>query len=457
MTVAAMRTVVLLASVVLSACAHVDSTTDLSRAQGLIGQATGYDGEIDLEGFEPATRQELEELVADGLTLAETLRLGLTGNSRLQAEFLSIGVARSELVQSGLWSNPSLDLLVAFPGGGESSKVEAALTQNILDIWRIPVRKEIARHRLDETVYRIAQLAAQQAASLKHAYFEVIAAGQMLDQVLQNRTILERTHGAIATREDLGAADALDVSLAHSHQLRAELEVRTARFALDAARRKLARLLSLPLDLNDFTLSETLEDSIPTRLFAVDGLVVLALESRPDLKARTVAVDAAQQILARERGEKIEDASLGIHVERPEAGSDIESLAGPGLTLTLPIFDQNQAQVARAHYLYLQQLRLLQDLEIRIGHDIALAVDRVNGSIEELQFYREQLLPQAQRRIDLANQSFSEGQTDILSLLKAQERLLETQRDHVATQLRAVASLTRLEETVGVPLDRESR
>ena len=51
MTAAAKRTVMLLALVGLSACVHVDPNADLSRAQVLIDRATGFDGEIDLEGF----------------------------------------------------------------------------------------------------------------------------------------------------------------------------------------------------------------------------------------------------------------------------------------------------------------------------------------------------------------------------------------------------------------------
>ena len=124
------------------------------------------------------------------------------------------------------------------------------------------------------------------------------------------------------------------------------------------------------------------------------------------------------------------------------------------MSLTLPIFDQNQAQVARAHYLYLQQLRLQEDLSNRIGHDIAMAVDRANTTLEDLGFYRNQLLPQAQKTFDFANDSFSEGQTDILVLLKAQERLLDTQRAYVSAQLRATMTLFDLEKTVGLPLNK---
>ena len=64
----------------------------------------------------------------------------------------------------------------------------------------------------------------------------------------------------------------------------------------------------------------------------------------------------------------------------------------------------------------------------------------------------DELLPQAQKSLDYANDSFAEGETDILILLKAQERLLDTQRSYVSAQLRASTTLTELEKTVGVPL-----
>ena len=446
------KSVVLLVLIAIPACAHVDPQPDLERTQQLIDQTTGMAVEYDLDNSEALTGPELDELLADGLTLSDVLRLGLTHNRRLQVEFLRIGVAKADWVQSKLWTNPSLNFLIAFPSGGGTSNIQAGLTQNILDLWRIPIRKRIARHRLDQAVYQIARLAGEQVAALKQAYFEAVAAGEILNQARQHRALLEQSHNAITARKDLGTATALDVSLARDQLLRVELELRNARLDMATAKRRLAQLLSLPPGRPDFTLTDALAEST-TLTFSPERLTELALGSRLDLKSRSVAVLAAEENLARERRKWLGNASAGAYLERPETGSDVDLLLGPTLSLTLPIFDQNQAQVARAHYLYLQQLRLQEDLSNRIGHDIAVAVDRANTALEDLGFYRDQLLPQAQKSFDFANDSFSEGQTDILILLKAQERLLDIQRAYVSAQLRATITLLDLEKTVGVPLN----
>ena len=96
------KSVVLLVLIVVPACAHVDPQPDLERTQQLIDQTTGMAVEYDLDNSEPLTGPELDELLADGLTLPEVLRLGLTHNRRLQAEFLRIGVLQCGVARAVL-------------------------------------------------------------------------------------------------------------------------------------------------------------------------------------------------------------------------------------------------------------------------------------------------------------------------------------------------------------------
>ena len=49
--------------------------------------------------------------------VAEAIQVCLLNNPGLQAAFLDIGMARADVVQSGLLSNPSLTALVRFPTG----------------------------------------------------------------------------------------------------------------------------------------------------------------------------------------------------------------------------------------------------------------------------------------------------------------------------------------------------
>ena len=140
-------------------CAQVKPQADFAQARRLFTQSTGlpdiYDPDQPL-----LTSEELEAVLADGLTLQETLRVALLNNRKLHAEFMSIGVAKADWVQSGLFSNPTFAFSAQFPEGGGRSNIQTSIAQNIVDLWQIPKRKNVAQAALDETIMRIAHRAA---------------------------------------------------------------------------------------------------------------------------------------------------------------------------------------------------------------------------------------------------------------------------------------------------------
>ena len=79
----------------------------------------------------------------------------LVNNRDLQADFQEIGIAHADWVQSRLLSNPSLDFLLRFPTDGGLGMLEAIASMELLELWRIPVRSEAARKRLEATVLRM--------------------------------------------------------------------------------------------------------------------------------------------------------------------------------------------------------------------------------------------------------------------------------------------------------------
>ena len=131
---------------------------------------------------------------------------------------------------------------------------------------------------------------------------------------------------------------------------------------------------------------------------------------------------------------------------------EIETILGPSLSLTLPIFDQNQAQIAKAQYLYQQELKAYEAVFIQIAQDIRIAGDQARTALGNAAFYHDKMVPQARRNLEFATVSYSAGQTSILTLLEAQRLLLGAKRDYVDSQLAASAALTELEQVVGAPL-----
>ena len=179
-------------------------------------------------------------------------------------------------------------------------------------------------------------------------------------------------------------------------------------------------------------------------------LVQRALEARLDLRAIDMAIKSLDARLRLEQRKAWGDVGAGVSVERPAEGGD--SLVGPALSLTLPLFDQNQAQVARAGFQLEQMIKLHESAQVAVAQDVRSSADRVIMASRNLVFYGEELLPQAQRSLELAREAYAAGRTPLLALVEVQRQLLEARRGHVTLRLEAATSASDLERVVGAPL-----
>lgn len=469
------------------ACAQVNPTPDYRRAAEEIMSATATDmvfdpnedGEID---------RWVEEILRAGLTAENAVRIALLNNPALQAAFYRIGMARADVVQAGLFSNPSLSLSLQFPEGGGRSNLQASLAQNIVDLWRIPVRKRAAEATLTETVLSIGRDGARLAADVKAAYFAAVAAGRNLVIARENLDVARNLLNVAHARQKAGAVGVLDSNLARSPVLTAELDVLSARLGADTARRRLAILLGLTSRGEDLQLIEPLPQP-PERPLIADRVVEAALEARLDLRAARQASRAAEQKVREAYLNVFPNFEIGPFLERNESrglpgrniiadtarasvatgglaapdiqsrgqrrrerGQEINAILGPAITLTLPIFDQNQAQIAKAAYEFQQSLKQLDAIERTVVQEARQAADRAETAWRIARYYDAHVVPQAQQALELSDASYRAGKTSIVTVLEAQRTLLATRRSAVDAARDAAEALADLERTAGRPL-----
>ena len=327
--------------------------------------------------------------------------------------------------------------------------IEATLGGNLLELWRIPVREEGAQQNLEATVLRIARRAGEQLGDTRRAYYVAVAAEELHAVAQVNLELASRSFEAVQNLHAAGAADAFDENLAHGPLLAAQLEIRTTRIEAANAKRDLAKKLSIDRAVDGLVLTDPLPE--PGNA-AVDPevLVQLALEARLDLRAIDMAIKALDARLRLEQRKAWGAVDAGVSVERSAEGGD--SLVGPALSLTLPVFDQNQAQVARAGFQLEQMIKLHESAQVAVAQDVRSSADRVIMASRNLTFYGEELLPQAQRSLELAREAYAAGGTTLLALVEVQRQLLEARRGHVTLRLEAATSASDLERVVGAPL-----
>lgn len=431
----------------LTACATVDPGPDYSRAQEEVTAATGAKA-LYVPGEEESARKKVTALMADGLTAQDAVQVALLNNRGLQELLFEIGVSRADAVQAGLLSNPSLDALVRFPLDAGGVDAEAGLLQNLIELWHLPARRRLAESQVERTILDVAHQSVLVASQAKSAYFTAVASSASLAVAEENLETAQEFLELTRERKDAGAATQVDENAARSGFLEQQVFVRSTRFAAFEAKRRLALVLGVSVPPQDI---EIAGPPLTPPEWSVDlkRLLAVAEQHRLDLRAAKKSVEAAGNAVPLERRRFLRNVSGGLSFE--SVGSDV--VLGPAFQLEIPIFDQNQAQIAKAEFRFSQALRRLEGVSAQIAQQVRGAYERYTMAQETARLYQKELLPLQQASLELARESFAAGKTGFLSVLEAQNRLLATRRDYVSRLESVAQSIPELEAACGRPLD----
>lgn len=466
----------------LAGCARVEPGPDFKRAGQLITERTGSPSVYDPQA-EDLIRQRVDELLADGLTIDEAVQVALLNNRSLQAAFQEIGVSRAEVVQSGLLTNPTISFMMKLPEGGGRPNVETSIAQQLVDLWQIPVRKKVAKADLEATIFDVAQRAVTLAYDVRARAVELIALQRGEDTLHENLDLLEQSFQLAQRQFEAGVVSQLDVNLTRGNSIDVRLELITIQRERQLATAALARLLNFGADGRPWTLKDTLPTSatVPT-----SGLLPLALEQRLDARVAEARVHQAEFDLRQEYFKVFPSVELGFDLEilerrkipgrsiladtaresiangaltapsiqsRAERARErrqiIDAMLGPTLSMTVPLFDQNQAQIAKARYRVIQRRKEYEDLLNKIANDIEQAANVAVTLQSLVKFYRDEALPQGQTSVEGARRLYEAGQQSVAVLLEAQESFVTRRRAYVRALGEQAVALVELERALG--------
>jgi cobalt-zinc-cadmium efflux system outer membrane protein len=475
------------AALFLTGCAAVDPQSDYQLTSQRVAQATGGRATFAL-GDEAIVRARVDELLDGGLTSDEAVQIALLNNPRLRAALYRVGIARADVVQAGLFSNPSLALSMRLPEAGGLANVEWSLAQNIAELWLAPLRAKASEQLLAQTVRDVAREVSVSALDAKAAYFSALAADEQIKIAASAVTLAQQIVDVALDRQEAGAGSEIDVNLARSELLETQLSAKAADLARFETRQALAVLCGLTLPPQDLALQEPLADPPRTRL-ASDTLVQQAALHRVDIEAAQFAVDAAEAQWKTELASVFKSVELGVSMERSEQrgqpgrkllydtarasiangaptapeiqspaerhiqnSQQIETIIGPTLGVELPIFDQNQAQIAKARMAYEQSKALLDALMRETAQEIRLAGMRVDNAADVARFHRDSVVPLREASLQLAREAYSAGQGTLLSVLDAERALISARGGYVRALERSSVAGVDLQKAVGRPL-----
>ncbi len=298
---------------------------------------------------------------------------------------------------------------------------------------------------MQRRILELAHQAALLAGDIRLAYVETTASDRLLGIAKENQASAQRLFALAESRLEAAAGTVIDVNLAQLEFLVTEVALRDAELAAGEARRKLLLLLGLDSrDARPVLVELSDEGSFP--LLPLEALEQLALVRRLDVRASEEAVRQATAEVERQGGLSLRTIDVGIAAEK-----DGDWSLGPGIQVELPLFDQNQAQVAKAREALAQREMILVAVRLSVMQEVNSALARADASWDALAIYREQILTRSADTLAKARESYQLGKTTILPALEAQRQLLAARSAYAQRLLQAATALSDLERATGTP------
>jgi cobalt-zinc-cadmium efflux system outer membrane protein len=465
---------------VASGCETVNPRPDIDRVGQHVEQAIGAPANFPMAD-DSLVEERVTAILAGGLTADEAVQIAMMNNPRLKSSLYRLGIGRAELVQSGLLSNPSLTFALRWPDGGGLTNLQAGLAQNVAELWQIKHRTRAAGRDLDRAILDVAREASLLALDVRVAYWRAVRAGREKELAQENVALGQKLIDLTVSRRDAGAGSDVDVNLAHSQHIDSEFQVRSAALAAVEAQAGLGRLLGLVSPPGDVTLTDPLAEPASWALSS-EAIIAAAKNHRLDVQAARMAVTGAADRVALEKTRFLRSLELGLSTERsargrrsgrdwlaetaaasaqsgqltlpsfePREERSTDWVVGPEIGVELPIFDQNQAQIARAEYVHQQAVTMLDALERELAQDAHLAVERAQAASDNLGFYKDRALPLRERGLTLAQAAYTAGRTTLLAVQESQRSLLSARLGYVEALAQYALALVEVERVAGTP------
>lgn len=400
------------ACLALGGCA-VDNLNEVGEVSAKLERRTGHalgDGTTGESSWPPGVSAD------DGLSEDELAALALWNNAAFRENLADLGMSRADLVQASMLPNPTVWNL--FPNS--SKPFDLLLRYPIEAIWLLPARIDLAETEVERTTERLVQNGLDVIRDTRVAAADLALARERYD--LSRATARLAQEVADLTRARLRAGDAteLEVSNAEAEARQATEQRDRLRHEIDIASERLRALAGMGLEQWP---SKIAVDPLPSTAPAEpETRVNEALASRPDLHAAGLAVEAAGKRVGLARVEAFTVTGIFSAKDVGTSGGGFQTVTGPGLDISVPIFNQNQGGVAQGQARLEKAARAYVTLRDRIILEVREATARFAMAKESYRQFQTRILPPLEESARQAKRAYANGNVTYLFVLEAQRR-----------------------------------
>ena len=363
---------------------------------------------------------------------------GLQSNLDLLANKYNVPLAQADELTARLWYNPTIGVDASLqPYGKNWNQTSAGGPRQLDATVSYPIDltgKKIKGSRSAREATKIAEAQFKDAVRLKVqeirlSYIDAMQAKEILSLSQEKETNLQRLIDLLQSR--IGDKDILPLL-----QTRAQLAVDQTKFdtrqkavILESAKKSLGLLLNydvsapieLGTELRDFKIAD-----LPTEASFIKD----ALENRPDLEALRLSQSKAKLDKSLAIAQRLDNINVqaGYTSQGPVDADPNDPASSPlkrsndwslGLSIPLPLFDQNQGNIRRAELTLNQIEKQIAAKELSMKQEISSLYDQLKLTQDLIKQYESSQLKNAEIVRDAQQKLYSTGAYSLLDYLDA--------------------------------------
>jgi cobalt-zinc-cadmium efflux system outer membrane protein len=397
---------------------------------------------------DPSVDPVIAGLLAKPLTEDAAVKIALLNNRSVREGYERLGIARADLIQAGLISNPVFSAnLKSFSAGPE---IELGLAQSFIELFFVPLRQRVAASDLCAAQAAVARDLVRLVFHVRRALVAARSAEGLFESRRTALKSAQASQGLMKRIHEAGNVVDSQMTLAEMGAARAQLDLDAAETLAHDARADIDVLLGL----RGATVRWTVDGRLPPLPDPERRDVeVLAVSSSLDLvesRARIESAMTSAGLVASETAWSRLD--LGAVAKREPDG---EWGVGPEISVALPIFDSGQAKRLRGCAEVRERLARHVQVTVEVETAARRLRDRSGALHARAKSLAESYLPLQARFVREVRQSYNAMQIGAFEVLDAQQHEVGAQREYAETLREAWLARLDLDELLAGSLDRD--
>jgi cobalt-zinc-cadmium efflux system outer membrane protein len=389
------------------------------------------------------------------ITIADAVSIFLERNFQLVAARYDIDTAEAEKLTARLRPNPQVT--VGFQGLplnlSGNPLTEQQYSYGISQTFELGGKRskriDAANKNADVAQAQFQMVMWQLTNDLKKKFYTVLLDESLLKLAQENEKTFEEIIKHTSELVQLGEISGLDLTRLEVEKLKFDTDVANSERDYELALRDLRVTLGGDYRAADIEAVGTI-DYQPYQ-FSFTDLRDKAFAARPDLKAAKLSESAADASIRLQDSQRIPDVNLGAGITQVPGGTSTYTF---GVGVTLPVYDRNQGERAKA----LIEKRKAQNQEQLVTNQILGDVDKALVAFEiqkrRVDLYRSGVLAKVNDIQNLTEFSLRAGESSTLDLLDAIRTRRETLANFYQTLFDYQSSLLDLELATATSLQK---